>query len=100
MSSSLLDTAMERLYARMDAAAGPDGTPPAEDSQLVLSGLDLDLAATRKRMHDMAHAIELTAVLSGQPRCQVMADALVQVMAMGVLHERERVARDRVSADA
>jgi hypothetical protein len=98
VSSSLLDTAMEQFYRRMDAAAGPDETPPPELSPLVLSGLDLDVDATRDRMHRMAHAIEITAVLSGEPRCQVMADALVQVMAMGVLHERERVARDRVSA--
>ncbi|WCB94479.1 hypothetical protein DSM104299_03216 [Baekduia alba] len=96
MSSSLLDTAMEQFYARMDSAAGPDKTPPPELSLLVLSGLDLDVDAARERMHQMAHAIDVTALLSGDPRCQVMADALVQVMAMGVLHERARVEQDRV----
>lgn len=99
MSDSVLVTALEQLHARMDAVAGPDGNPPPELSPLVLSGLNLDLDEARQRMHDLAHAIEVTAALSGEPLCQVMTAALVQMMAVGVLHEREWAARDRVTSE-
>lgn len=95
MSSSLLETAMEQFYARMDAAEDP-GLSVRTRSLLVLSGLDLDVDNASERMHDLAHSVITTSVLSGERICSVMADALVNAVAMGVLHERERAARDRV----
>lgn len=99
MSDTLLEIAMDRFYARKDATEGSD-LPQRERADLALSGLDLDLDEAAERMHHLAHSVMLTAGLSGQPVCTVMADALVNAMAMGVLHERERAERDRVHADA
>lgn len=93
--SEVLKEAMNRIadrVAALDVDSSPCGYVPEEYTRMIVSDLDMDTAEVRDQMHHLAGMVLAQAV--GNPSqgvCCLIADALVQAVATGIMHERVRV---------